>query len=183
MNTDKLLPLFTTPEKQSSVKEILAECTRQGVTDVNQVAYILATIKHETGGTMLPIEEYGKGKGRAYGSRVWHNGTPYTDVNIIYYGRGFVQSTWRDNYVKLSIIAKAHGYSWDFEHHPELMLQVIPSAWVAVYGMRVGIFTGKKLSNYFGDVPDFENARRIINSLDCSVKIAGYATDYVTLLA
>ena len=33
-----------------------------------QGAYILATTWHETATTMLPIAEYGKGKGRPYGT-------------------------------------------------------------------------------------------------------------------
>ena len=33
---------------------------------VSEYAYVLATIKHETAETYLPIAEYGKGKGRIY---------------------------------------------------------------------------------------------------------------------
>ena len=35
--------------------------------DLRHLAYALATTKHETANEMLPIEEYGKGKGMPYG--------------------------------------------------------------------------------------------------------------------
>ena len=44
------------------------------------VAYMLATAWHETAHTMKPIEEYGKGKGRKYGSNIDINGTRYTGL-------------------------------------------------------------------------------------------------------
>ncbi len=44
------------------------------------LAYVLATTIHETARTMQPIEEYGRGKGRAYGPTG-------------FWGRGFVQLT------------------------------------------------------------------------------------------
>lgn len=59
--------------------------------DLRHFAYILATTKHETASTMLPITEYGKGAGKDYG---------VTDLETgqVYYGRGYVQLTWRENY-------------------------------------------------------------------------------------
>ena len=63
----------------------------EGLTDVRQIAYVLATILHETAATFLPIEEYGKGKGRVYGKK-----DPVT--GHAYFGRGLVQLTWKKNY-------------------------------------------------------------------------------------
>src|SRR6185369_17418114 len=54
-------------------------------------AYMLATVFHECAGTWQPIEEYGKGKGLKYG-------TPDTRTGQVYYGRGYTQNTWYDNY-------------------------------------------------------------------------------------
>jgi hypothetical protein len=47
----------------------------------------------------------------------------------------------------------------------------------AAYGMRDGIYTGKKLSQFFrkGKPPDYHNARTIVNGLDQAELIAGYA--------
>ena len=74
--------------------------------DKRHLAYILATVWHETAKTMLPIEEYGKGKGKAY-SRL-ENG-------ISYYGRGHVQVTWLVNY---SALTRSNKSGWDFMKKP-----------------------------------------------------------------
>ena len=43
-------------------------------------------------------------------------------------------------------------------------------------GMRNGLFTGKKLSDYISSpVCDYKNARRIINGVDQAARIAEYA--------
>lgn len=137
--------------------------------------YILATIWHEVNKTMQPIEEYGKGKGKKYGQRVWYNGKKYIDILHIFYGRGHVQNTWRDIYEKLTIEAKKQGYDWDFVNHPELLLQMKPSIWATFYAMSSGLYTGRKLSHYFNDkINDSINARKIINGTDKAVLIAGH---------
>jgi putative chitinase len=150
--------------RQEGMQSILTECEHQGVTDKRQIAYILATVYHETGKTMQPVEEVGKGHNRTYGHRVWYNGKPYFDVPFIYYGRGFTQSTWRDIYRALTAAAKREGKDWDFEYNPDLLLVPAPSAWATVYALKAGIYTGRKLSQYFNDtITDPINARRTMN--------------------
>src|SRR4051794_28194747 len=61
--------------------------------DLRWLAYALATTFHETAATMLPIAEYGYGAGRPYGVSDF-------ETDQTYYGRGFVQLTWRDNYAR-----------------------------------------------------------------------------------
>jgi len=120
--------------------------------DKRHLAYILATVWHETAKTMLPIEEYGKGKGKKYEG--------------LYYGRGYVQLTWLENYKKAT--AK-NNKGWNFILHPELMLKPECAIWVCFEGMKHGWFTGKKLSDYFNnEKTDPVNARRIINGTDCA---------------
>lgn len=143
--------------------------------DLRYVAYALATVFHETAKTMQPIEEYGKGKGHAYGRKVRMNGKPYTTPDHIFYGKGFTQNTWIDNAETATAAAKSKGYNWDFVNHPELYLQNEPSAWVTKWSMLNGAYTGKKLSDYFNDEKtDPVNARKIINGLDAADRIAGY---------
>lgn len=166
-------------EQVENIEAIIDECQRQGVNDKAQIAYIFATILHETAGTMRPIEEIGRGKNRTYGHKVWYNGRPYNDVSHIYYGRGYTQNTWRENYVSLTKAAKKQGFTWDFEHHPELLLQTESSAWATVYAMKTGLYTGRKLSDYFGVKVDFINARKIINGLDRAELIKGYAVKFL----
>lgn len=50
--------------------------------DLRHLAYALATAMHETASTMLPISEYGKGKGHPYGKED-------PETHQVYYGRGF----------------------------------------------------------------------------------------------
>ena len=136
------------------------------------MAYVLATAYHETAFTMQPIEEYGKGRGRKYGRKLKMDGTSYTTPDHIYYGRGYTQNTWFENYDKLT---KANSRGWDFLNNPELLLQPEPSAWASIYSMTTGLYTGRKLSQYFGpSVNDPVNARNIVNGLDKAVNIAGY---------
>ena len=73
---------------------ILAEWDKRGLEDTRWLAYMLATTFHETAKTIQPIHEYGRGKGKKYG-----NPDPVT--HKIYYGRGFVQLTWKYNYEKM----------------------------------------------------------------------------------
>jgi len=131
--------------------------------DKRHLAYILATVWHETAKTMLPIEEYGKGKGKPYSK---------LENGISYYGRGYVQVTWLSNY---QLLTKRNSKGWDFVKYPELLLQNEPSIWATFYGMRNGIFTTRKLSDYFNsEKNDPINARKIINGLDCAEKIVDY---------
>lgn len=169
------------------MEAILNECFTQGVTDPRQIACIMGNIFHEVAGTMQPIEEFGKGKNRTYGHRVWYNGKPYNDIQTIFYGRGFTQNTWRDIYVKLSVAAQKKGYAWDFVNHPELLLEVGPSAWATVYAMKFGLYTGRKLSDYFNtNTTDFVMSRAMVNGKrkgekypDKAELIAGYSKKFL----
>jgi putative chitinase len=143
--------------------------------DDRWLAYMLATAHHETGATMQPIEEFGKGKGRPYGQNLkMDKKTRYTDTTNIFYGRGYVQLTWYDNYQKAG---KKLGQ--DFIQHPELTMTPANASEIMFVGMSEGWFTGKKLSNYFNPTTeDWVNARRIINGLDKATLIANYAKMY-----
>lgn len=145
---------------------IIDEAMRRSV-PLKHLAYILATAFHETAKTMKPIEEYGKGRGRSYGNPV----PPY---NKVYYGRGFVQLTWIDNYKKAS-----QELATDFVKYPERALEPTLAAAIMFEGMADGWFTGKKLSDYITDTKaDYINARRIINGTDRASQIAGYAVRF-----
>jgi len=138
---------------------------------VSQVAYILATIKHECADEWHPIDEYGKGAGRAYGK-------PDPRTGKTYYGRGFVQLTWYDNYRKMG--AKLNV---DLLNKPELAKDPAIAWQITSLGMREGIFTSKKLNDYITEsTSDFLNARRIINRLDKARLIAGYAEQFKIIL-
>jgi hypothetical protein len=123
---------------------------------------MLATTYHETAQEMWPIEEYGKGKGQPYGAIDPKTGKAY-------YGRGDVQLTWPENYIKATEKLGLKGDS-DLYWHPEQALDPQIAADVMFIGMREGWF--RKSSNgqpqtlhrYFNeDVDDPFGAREIIN--------------------
>ena len=146
---------------------------------IPEIAYMLATVLHETAGTMLPIEEYGKGKGRRYGSNIDIDGSRYKGLPHIYYGRGYVQLTWLTNYVK----ATEKLCIEDFVNNPELTLDPVNAANIMIEGMKEGWFTGRKLAHYFAhSKKDYLNARRIINGTDKMQMIADYANKFEAAL-
>jgi putative chitinase len=85
-----------------------------------------------------------------------------------YYGRGLVQITHDYNYEKFHIKNLDDALKWDI---------ALP---IAFRGMTEGLFTGKKLSNYFnkrGNKP--KEARQIVNGMD---KASLIETFYVAFL-
>jgi predicted chitinase len=132
---------------------------------------MLATTKHETADTFLPIAEYGRGQGLKYG-------TPDPTTGFVYFGRGFVQLTWGGNYATMS---KHVGE--DLYRNPDLAMRPDIAYKIMSYGMRNGSFTGVGLSKYINSEKcDYVNARRIINGTDNADKIAGYAVKFETIL-
>ncbi|WP_337043765.1 glycoside hydrolase family 19 protein [Emticicia sp. 17c] len=143
--------------------------------DDRWLAYMLATVHHETNMTFQPIEEIGKGRGKPYGENLKMNKrTRYTNTTNLFYGRGFVQLTWYDNYEKMGQLL-----GQDFINHPELVMELTNSTKILFMGMIGGLFTGKKLANYFNATKeDWKGARRIINGTDKNALIANLALSY-----
>jgi len=132
--------------------------------DRRWLAYILATTYHETARTMQPIEEYGKGRGLSYGK-------PDPITGKTYYGRGYVQLTWKFNYENMGNV-----FGVDLINKPELASEPDLAMKICFYGMSKGSFTGRRLSQYFNEVSaDWLNARKIINRMDKAELIASYA--------
>lgn len=150
------------------------------VPDVRHRAYLLATVKHECAGRWLPIEEYKKGGKREYARPVTVTDAQGRAFTNAYYGRGYVQLTWQENYEKL-------GRELDMDDRlmlePKLALDPAISYRILSHGMRNGSFTGKKLSDYIdGSGCDYPNARRVVNGTDQHLQIAGHAMRLELLL-
>ncbi|MBX9806229.1 MAG: hypothetical protein K2X95_00355 [Flavobacteriaceae bacterium] len=149
--------------------------------DLRWLAYMLATAWHETAKTMQPIEEYGKGRKRKYGQKVKMSGVGYTTPDKIYFGRGFVQLTWYENY---QLMGRLIGV--DLLNHPELALVMRNAIKIMFEGMTKGAssfgdFTGKCLEIYFNKTTDNPvGARKIINGIDKAGTIAGYHNLFLT---
>ena len=167
-----------------SIECIFNEIEASNITDIRWVAYMFATVYHETAATMLPIEEYGKGKCRKYGT-IYTNTKGvkygiagsggdtylYSDYPHLYYGRGHTQNTWLDNY---KYIKQRTGV--DVVNNPNLLLDSKLSAEVTVLAMKEGWYTSKKLSDYINDSKnDYVGARRIVNGNDKAKEIADIA--------
>lgn len=135
---------------------------------LEEKAYILATAAWETNHTMQPVEEayfLGEPKASAYRRKLWY---------YPWHGRGFVQLTHEKNYIRMG---KRLGL--DLTTDPTKVMDPDISAKILVIGSREGLFTGKRLSNYLRPgAPDYVNARRVINGLDCAKEIAALAKDY-----
>lgn len=176
---------------QSQVDQInflVSEFDKDKSISYPQAAYMLATTWHETATTMLPIEEYGKGKGRTYGT--WFRNSLgklysfidgfkrvaylFDDYPHLYYGRGYVQLTWWTNYDKAS-----NKLGYDYTQNPDLVMKKEHAVKIMIVGMKEGWFTGRKLSDYIHQSKkDYISARRIINGTDKAKLIAGYADTF-----
>ena len=94
-----------------------------------------------------------------------------------------MQITGRANYIKMTQVLGL-GADADLGRDPEQAVRPAIAYQIMSVGMRKGLFTGKKLSDFIGPSGcDYLNARRIINGLDQAPKIAGYATTIETFCA
>jgi putative chitinase len=168
--------------------------------NLRQLAYVLATAFHETGGQMQPIEEnlsYSRAgllktfprrfttveasryarkperiANRAYADRMG-NGDEKSGDGWRFRGRGLVQITGRANYRTFGI-----------EETPDAALQPQRAIDILFSGMRLGRFTGCRLSDFFSaSRADWIGARRIINGTDRAADVARYARLYARALA
>jgi len=143
---------------------ILEECQKHKLS-VEQTAYVLATAYWETARTMKPVKE-------AYWlSESWrrHNLRYYP-----WYGRGYVQLTWLDNYKRAS-----RKLGLDLTTDADAVMDPSVAAKILVVGMVEGWFTGKRLDQYINDnTKDYISARRIVNGTDKAREISSIALQY-----
>lgn len=157
--------------KQGTLAAIRQECIAQDIGLPTQIAYVFATTQWETNQTFEPVRE-------AYWLR---NAEEWRKKNLRYYpyyGRGYVQLTWKNNYEKYSSLLGI-----DLVGSPDLALEPEVATFVLVHGFKTGTFTGRKISDYISaDKTDFVNARRCINGLDKAYEIARLAEKFMTQL-
>lgn len=177
---------------------ILAEATKRKLPD-NQLAYILATVFHETGGKMQPVVENLNYTTAAQIKKTWPNrfptivsAQPYVrqpqalankvyggrmgnnsqNDGWLYRGRGLPQITGKDNYKKFGIA-----------DNPDAALQLDIAIHILFEGMVEGKFTGRRLDDYFSAIKeDPEGARLIVNGTDKASLIAGYYRNFLDSL-
>lgn len=165
-----------------------------------QLAYVLATIFHEVSSKFVPVRENlnytsasriravwpsrfptdasaqpyvrnpQKLANNVYANRLG-NGNPASGDGYRYRGAGLgAQLTGRANFRKFGI-----------ENNPDKAMDPQFGAYIAVKGMKDGMFTGKSLEDYINhSKTDYVNARRIVNAdvKANGAKIAGYAEKF-----
>lgn len=183
-----------TQEQVNGQEAILDEAIRRG-TSLQHLAYILATAKHETGGSFGPTTEnlnyttvkriravwpkrfptdasaapYVKNPralaGKVYGDRKDLGNTGVLD-GWHFRGRGLAQITGRGNYAKWGLT----------EATADKALELPTAVRILFDGLTKGMFTGKKLSDY----DNYKDMRQAINGDGAlnGATIAGYAMQY-----
>ena len=152
--------------KAGTIEAIKWGCRAQDIRLNTQIAYVLATAQWETNQTFEPVRE-------AYWlSEKWRKS------NLRYhpfYGRGFVQLTWKNNYEKYSSILGC-----DMVTEPDVAMQPGIALFVLVHGFKTGTFTGRKITDYINETKtDFIAARRCINGTDRAHEIAEIAKKFL----
>lgn len=158
---------------------------------IDGLGYILATCFGETGTMKWDVREIpAKGHTResyfeakygnttAIGKRL---GNSMPGDGGKFYGRGPCQITGRANYTKFAALLGV-----DLVKSPDLALRKDIAAQIILHGMYRGLFTGRKLADYFDGKPaDFNEmkrrrvqARRIINGQDKAETFARVAAAF-----
>lgn len=171
-------------------RRIIAKCKAEGL-DTAKTAYVLATAYHETAHTMKPVREALADSDRQAVARLenaWQRGRlswvrkPYWRFDAegkAWFGRGYVQITWKRNYKTLG-----RTLGLDLVSDPSVVMDPGTAAAILVIGCRDGLFTGKALEDYITpEKTDFVGARRVVNGTDRAHEIAVYARDYLAALA
>lgn len=187
-------------QQVNGMEKILNEWDASGYEDERWLAYAFATTFWETAQTMQPIIETRQpsessnpsvdtaiarlNKAKAAGKLQWVTKTPYywvkDKLGRSWLGRGFVQLTHYDNYLKAS---SALGI--DLVANPDLAMDIDVAVKVLFVGMEQGWFAGDKVgrhkfSRYFNETTeDPVGARRIINGTDKAKLIADYYKNFL----
>lgn len=183
-------PLFDgrlTPAQVDGVSAILDAWDEQHrAGDQRWLAYMLATAHHETGRRMQPVREsFADSDAQAIlrldaayakGVLTWVR-TPYWRKDAdgkSWLGRGLVQITHKANYRKLG---RAIGI--DLVAEPDRALDPATAVAILFTGMTRGLFTNRKLADFFaGDRAEWVAARKIINGLERADLVARHALAY-----
>ena len=175
--------IFTGPLKPDQVKGLETVCSvaREAGWPLAFTAYALATACHETAYTMQPVRE-----------AFWLNEN-WRRAKLRYYpfyGRGYVQLTWKNNYQRAD---RELELGSRLITNLDLALDPIIAAKIMVKGMQEGWFAGDRagrrhtLARHLppsgaANVNQMTSARRIINGTDKARKIADEAIKFQSAL-
>lgn len=168
------------PDQEQGLDTVLS-AAKEAAWPLAFTAYALATACHETAYTMQPVRE-----------AFWLN-EDWRRRNLRYYpfyGRGYVQLTWRSNYEKADRELDLGGR---LLANLDLAMDRDIAARIMVKGMQEGWFAGDRqgrrhtLARHLpaagpASADEFKSARRIINGTDKAAKIAGEALGFQAAL-
>ena len=172
-NKQLLLKITNTQKKDINI--LFDYIERDNWPDVRYLANFLAQCGHESGWTFKAVKEVRGSKGtkiREIQDKYWDTGA---------YGRGLIQVTHARNYEKLAQILQVP----ELAHNYDLMLTPEISYKAASIGMKQGIFTGRKLSDFiYGSTCDYRNCRKIINPNDFNTyeRLAKFSSLFESIL-
>ena len=148
---------------------IRSECVAQGIGLNTQIAYVFATVARETAHKFQPVKE------AFWLPESWRE---KNFKYFPYYGRGYVQLTWKTNYAKYQKILGI-----DLVGNPDLAMVPETSLFILVHGFRTGGFSGHKITEYINaNQTDFLHCRHCINGMDHAAEIAEMAQTYLKTL-
>lgn len=137
------------------------------------LAYILATAKHESANWMQPIREGARRFGPDYSdaqakravASIHAKGIIRTNYALpagphrqSYYGRGLIQITWYENYLKFERLLKK-----PLTAQPDLALEWDVALDILFLGMRDGMFRHERSLSMIESHEDYKAARDIVN--------------------
>lgn len=166
----------TLTQKQRDGFEYFLSKIEQTEIDKRWIAYILATVWHETLHTMQPVSE--KGNYRHFKNYEHLNGNIFLGDGFRYRGRGYVPLLWRDNYEKFG-----RFLGLELVGNPDCVLNPDVAWRIMFAGMTEGLFTGENLLKYFNEVnTNWIEARKIIHDSDDAELIAEQAKKFFNAL-
>lgn len=176
----RLMPRHSGNAFEKFYRVCMASCASLGVTHPAQIAYIFATVEHETNGTFQPVREAYWLSEAALIRWLVRNKKDYVEGR--WWGRGHTQNTWKANYQRIDDAFQLNG---KLLRDPDLLLRDYElSVLVSVAAMQRGWYTVYTLDRWIGDrTVDLIGARRIVNGTDKAEKIAHLAAKYLVVLA
>lgn len=140
-------------------------CKVMGLGMKEQRAYVLATTEWETAHTFQPVKE------AFWLDESWRkNHLSYYP----YYGRGYVQLTWKRNYQQYTDILDV-----DMVSEPNLAMVPSSALFILVHGFITGTFTTRKITEFINaGLVDYRSARKCINGTDKADEIKKLAEQY-----
>lgn len=171
---DHIRPTFgkLTPGQVSGIEQIVAYGQRANTQRLH-LAYVLATVFHETARWMQPIREGGMRLGpattdaqaKAAVTAIYNKGIikrnyalPAGPLGQSYYGRGLVQITWYENYLKFQELLGVPLVA-----DPDRALEWPVALDILFVGMASGLFRKGHSLDMIRSTDDFVAARAIVN--------------------